>query len=86
MRTVVSIKPASPPAPDLTRRPGPVRSAVATAAEVRPTPPVVQAPEPEPARSPAPQPAERLRSRRFMLPPMELLSPADNPFRSTRLT
>ena len=79
-RTVVSIKPASQPALDLTPRPAPVRAAASAGVEARPTLPVVRAPEPETLRSPMTPPVERPRSRKFTLPPVELLNPADNPF------
>jgi len=79
-RTVVSIKPASQPALDLTPRPAPVRSAASAAAEARPTLHVVRAPESETLRSPITPPVERPRSRKFTLPPVELLNPAENPF------
>lgn len=79
-RTVVSIKPASQPALDLTPRPAPVRSAASAGAEARPTLPVVRAPESETLRSPITPPVERPRSRKFTLPPVELLNPAENPF------
>jgi DNA segregation ATPase FtsK/SpoIIIE, S-DNA-T family len=78
-RTVVNIKPASPPPMELTPRPAPVKAAPVPA-EPRPTPPpVVRAPEPPPVRQSS-SPAESLKSRRFTLPQAELLSPADNPF------
>ena len=82
-RTVVNIKSPVPPSLDLTPRPAPVRAAAASA-EARVPPPVVKAPDPEPPRAAAPSPqpshAERPRSRKLTLPPVELLSPADNPF------
>jgi len=78
-RTVVNIKPASPPPMELTPRPSPVKAAPVPA-EPRPAaPPVVRAPEPPPARH-ASSPAESTKSRRFSLPPVELLSPAENPY------
>ncbi len=81
-RTVVSIKPTSPSPLDVAPRPAPVKTAAASA-ENRVAPPVVRAPEPTPpapTRAIAPEPAERTRSRKFTLPPAELLSPAENPF------
>ncbi len=77
-RAVVNIKPAPPPSLDLTPRPAPVKSAPAVA-ETRSVPPVVRASELDIPRSPVPA-AERPRSRKFTLPPLELLNPADNPF------
>jgi DNA segregation ATPase FtsK/SpoIIIE, S-DNA-T family len=78
MRTVVNIKPATPAPLDLTPRPAPV---IPTPALVdnRTAQPPVRKPEPEPAR-PHPPAQERPRSRKFILPPTELLNPADNPF------
>ncbi len=76
VRTVVNIKPASIPAMDLTPRPAPVKPTT-PAVEGRPAPPTVQAREQESAHPPA---QERVRSRKFHLPPVELLNPADNPF------
>ena len=79
-RTVVTVKPASPPAVALTPRPTPVK-AVSAPAETRLPPPVVRPPEPpEQPKLPASIPPERSRSRKFALPPIELLSPAENPF------
>lgn len=85
-RAVVNIKPAASSTLNLTPRPTPVKAAAAGAiaappVEPRVEPPVVRQPEPprpEPA-PPAPQP-ERERSRKFTLPPVDLLTPADNPF------
>jgi S-DNA-T family DNA segregation ATPase FtsK/SpoIIIE len=80
-RTVVNIKSASPPPLDLTPRPAPVKTPFVPA-EPRPTPPpVVRAPDPPPVRqSSSPAPAEGTKSRKFTLPPVELLSPGENPF------
>ncbi len=81
VRTVVNIKPPAPPPMDLTPRPAPIK-VTATVAETKPAPPlpVVRPPDPEPVRAhPAPAP-DRSRSRKFMLPSTDLLSPADNPF------
>jgi DNA segregation ATPase FtsK/SpoIIIE, S-DNA-T family len=78
VRTVVNIKSAAATAMDLTPRPAPVKPAP-TVIGTRPAPPVVRASEPEPIRTPASQP-ERARSRKFSLPPVELLNPAENPF------
>ena len=64
--------------PDLTPRPEPVKLPVSPS-ENRIVPPVVHPPEPDPPRYPAPVPS-RPRSRKFTLPPIELLNPADNPF------
>jgi DNA segregation ATPase FtsK/SpoIIIE, S-DNA-T family len=77
VRTVVNIKPAAAPALNLTPRPAPLKPG-ASSPEGRAAPPIVQAPEPEPSRSLAPP--ERSRSRKFALPPIELLSSAENPF------
>jgi S-DNA-T family DNA segregation ATPase FtsK/SpoIIIE len=78
VRTVVNIKPAATAPMDLTPRPAPVKPAP-TLIEMRPAPPVVRAPEPEPLRASPAQP-DRSRLRKFLLPPAELLSPANNPF------
>jgi S-DNA-T family DNA segregation ATPase FtsK/SpoIIIE len=79
-RTVVNIKSPAPPALELTPRPAPVK-APAPAPESRTIPPpVVRAPEPPPAR-PAPSSSSLpARLRKFALPAVELLSPAENPF------
>jgi S-DNA-T family DNA segregation ATPase FtsK/SpoIIIE len=71
VRTVVNIKPTASPPLDLTPRPAPVK----------PSPPLAESriPEPEIPRSPAPV-SERSRSRKFALPPIALLNPAENPF------
>jgi len=80
---VVNIKPAAAPPLKLDPRPSPVKAAAGTAeAKPAPPPPVVRTPEPSPSR-PAPSPAaasDGSKSRKFTLPPVELLSPADNPF------
>ena len=67
--------------PEQVQRPAPVMKTAAAQAEVRVPPPVVRSPEPEPPRPSPPAPrTERPRARNFILPPYELLSPADNPF------
>jgi DNA segregation ATPase FtsK/SpoIIIE, S-DNA-T family len=78
VRTVVNIKPATAPAMDLTPRPAPVKPSLSVL-ENRPVPQPVQARDRE---SPHPQASvpDRMRSRKFHLPPVELLNPADNPF------
>jgi DNA segregation ATPase FtsK/SpoIIIE, S-DNA-T family len=78
VRAVVNIKPAAPPPLNLTPRPAPLKAGVSPP-EVRVTPPIVQAPEPEHSRSAGPPP-ERSRSRKFALPPIDLLSPAEDSF------
>jgi DNA segregation ATPase FtsK/SpoIIIE, S-DNA-T family len=78
VRTVVNIKPAAAPALSLTPRPTPVKSG-APSAEIRVAAPVAQASESEPPRPSAPA-ADRSRSRKFMLPSIELLSPAEKSF------
>ncbi|MBN1570984.1 MAG: DNA translocase FtsK [Acidobacteria bacterium] len=78
VRTVVNIKPAAPASIELTPRPSPVKPP-ASPVEVRPVPPVTREREPEPRRPLAPAP-ERPRSRKYTLPPVELLNPAENPF------
>lgn len=76
VRTVVNIKkPAAPPPVELTPRPAPVKQPAAQP-EVRSVP--AQAPAPEAPR-PAPS-AERARSRKFVLPPVDLLRQGENPF------
>lgn len=79
VRTVVNIKNPTTPQLELTPRPTPVRVTPAIA-ETRPTPaPVVRTPDPEPARSSA-QSADRPRMRKFILPSVDFLNQADNPF------
>jgi DNA segregation ATPase FtsK/SpoIIIE, S-DNA-T family len=78
VRTVVNIKPAAPPSLNLTPRPAPLKAG-APSPEARVAPPIVQAHEPETPRSAVPPP-ERLRSRKFALPPIDLLSPAESSF------
>ena len=78
VRAVVNIKPAVPPPLNLTPRPAPLKP-VPPAAEPRVAPPVVQASESEPPRVPA-APADRSRSRKFVLPLIDFLNPAENPF------
>jgi S-DNA-T family DNA segregation ATPase FtsK/SpoIIIE len=78
VRTVVNIKPAAPIPLELTPRPAPVKPPPPMT-ENFPAPPVVKTQEIEPRRQPAPA-AERPRSRKFILPPTELLSPPENPF------
>jgi DNA segregation ATPase FtsK/SpoIIIE, S-DNA-T family len=75
---VVSIKHPVSHGLDLTPRPTPVKPPDSPV-ENRPTPPVVRTPASEPPRIPAPAP-NRARSRKFALPPIELLNQADNPF------
>jgi S-DNA-T family DNA segregation ATPase FtsK/SpoIIIE len=75
VRRVVNIRPSAPPALDLTPRPAPVKAPAPT--EVRITPPVPRAQD---AESKTAVSAERSRSRKFTLPPVELLNPAENPF------
>jgi S-DNA-T family DNA segregation ATPase FtsK/SpoIIIE len=76
VRTVVNIKPAAPAPLNLTPRPAPLKPG-APSPEGRVTPPIVQAHTPEPHHSFTPQP-ERSRAGKFVLPPIELLSPAEN--------
>ncbi len=78
VRTVVNIKPAAPAPIELTPRPNPVKP-MPSPMEARPIPPVARVQDPEPRRSPAPA-AERSRSRKFLLPPVELLTPAEHSF------
>lgn len=78
VRTVVNIKQATSPPMDLAPRPVPVKPSLSVPeshAALKPAP----VREPEPPHPSAPVP-ERPRSRKFHLPPVELLSPADNPF------
>jgi S-DNA-T family DNA segregation ATPase FtsK/SpoIIIE len=79
-RTVVNIKPITVPPLELTPRPAPVKAAPVSAEPRVASPPVVRAPEPPPARPAPSTPVEGPRSRKFTLPPVELLSPAENPF------
>jgi len=76
VRTVVNIKPAAPPPLDLTPRPAPIKPLIPP--EIRSSSAAVPAPEPETPR--APVSAERSRARKFVLPPIDLLKPGDNPF------
>jgi S-DNA-T family DNA segregation ATPase FtsK/SpoIIIE len=77
VRTVVNIKPPVPPALDLTPRPTPVKL-VPPVVESRTAPSPPEA-DPEPLRPPVlAHVGPRLR--KYILPPIELLSPADNPF------
>ena len=78
VRTVVNIKSPSAAPLELTPRPAPVKPAPPSV-EPRAVPPVVRTPEPEMHRPPS-QSGDRARSRKFTLPPVELLNPADNPF------
>ncbi len=77
VRTVVNIKPAAPAPLEVTPRPAPVKASQALV-DARTPPPVVRPQETEPPQAPAP-PVERPRSRRCVLPPVELLSPPDHP-------
>jgi DNA segregation ATPase FtsK/SpoIIIE, S-DNA-T family len=78
VRAVVNIKPSTSPPMNLTPRPSPVKPS-SSSIEARITLPAAHAPETESLHSPASAP-ERQRSRKFALPPIELLSPAENPF------
>jgi DNA segregation ATPase FtsK/SpoIIIE, S-DNA-T family len=78
VRTVVNIKPAAIPPLDLTPRPAPVKSAPSVV-ELRPLSPPAPSRDQEGSHPPAAVP-DRTRSRKFHLPPVELLSPPDNPF------
>jgi S-DNA-T family DNA segregation ATPase FtsK/SpoIIIE len=77
VRTVVNIKPVAPPPLDLTPRPAPVKLPPA-APQIRSAPPTAQTPGAEAPRSPAS--ADRSRSRKYVLPSIELLKPGENPF------
>jgi S-DNA-T family DNA segregation ATPase FtsK/SpoIIIE len=77
VRTVVNIKPVAPPPLDLTPRPAPVKIPPAPP-EIRSAPPAAPSREPETQRFPAS--AERSRARKFVLPPVDLLKPGENPF------
>jgi DNA segregation ATPase FtsK/SpoIIIE, S-DNA-T family len=77
VRTVVNIKSAAAAPLNLTPRPAPVKPSPA-APESRPAPAIVQPPEAGPFRPTSPP--DRSRSRKLVLPPIELLSPAENPF------
>jgi S-DNA-T family DNA segregation ATPase FtsK/SpoIIIE len=76
VRTVVNIKSAAPPPINLTPRPAPIKTG-APLTESPVSPHVVPAPEPERPRPAAPV-HERSRSRKFYLPPIDLLSQAEN--------
>lgn len=78
VRTVVNIKTPAPAQPDPSPRPAPVKI-VPPAPEGRPAPPAVQPRETEAPRPPAPVP-DRGRTRKFQIPPVELLNQAENPF------
>jgi S-DNA-T family DNA segregation ATPase FtsK/SpoIIIE len=77
VRAVVNIKPPTPPSLDLTPRPTPVKL-VAPIPENR-IESVECDPEPEGPRPPSTA-VDRLRSRKFALPPIELLSPSEDSF------
>jgi S-DNA-T family DNA segregation ATPase FtsK/SpoIIIE len=81
-RTVVNIKPAALPPMQLTPRPAPVKAASPAGEPKTIFPPVVRPPEPPPARPAPPSSPTAIpsRSRKFTLPPVELLNPAENPF------
>jgi DNA segregation ATPase FtsK/SpoIIIE, S-DNA-T family len=76
---VVSIKHPASQGPDLTPRPAPVKMPDPPGESRSVPPPVVRTPAVEVPRAPAPAHG-RSRSRKFTLPPIELLNPADNPF------
>ncbi len=76
VRTVVNIKSPAPPLMDLTPRPVPIKPIIPP--EIRNSASVVPPPEPETPRVPVS--AERSRARKFVLPPIDLLKPGDNPF------
>jgi S-DNA-T family DNA segregation ATPase FtsK/SpoIIIE len=78
MRTVVNIKAPAPPPLNLTPRPAPVKPSSAMT-EARTPPPVVHSPEREISHPPA-HTQELSRSRKFVLPPIDLLNPPENPF------
>jgi S-DNA-T family DNA segregation ATPase FtsK/SpoIIIE len=80
MRTVVNIKPQSVPALALTPRPAPVKPAPPNASPEQRLPPLVQ-PPPQPAAAPTPLAVDQSKARRFILPPIDLLTPAENPFK-----
>ncbi len=80
---VVNIKPSSAPVIKPDPRPVPVKAAIASA-DTKPSapPPVVRTPDPppqKPAQTKGPE-QDGSKSRKFTLPPVSLLSPADNPF------
>jgi S-DNA-T family DNA segregation ATPase FtsK/SpoIIIE len=78
VRAVVNIKPPAPPPLDLTPRPEPIKVVPPVPAdEFSPEP--VEDEAPESPRRPS-SAAERRRPRKFILPPIELLSPAENGF------
>jgi S-DNA-T family DNA segregation ATPase FtsK/SpoIIIE len=78
VRTVVNIKPSAHPPLTLTPRPDPVKQ------PQNPIPPKVMPPPAPAAPTPAPRNLstanERTRSRRFELPPIDLLNAGENPF------
>ncbi len=78
VRAVVSVKPSIPPPLDLTPRPTPVKPSPIPS-ETRIMPPAVHAPDREGAR-PVTHAEMPARSRKFVLPPIDLLNPPDNPF------
>ncbi len=80
VRTVVNIPPPNPPPLDLTPRPAPIKIDSLTSSD-RPAP-VIQESELDDAEPPQPQSIalEKPRFRKFVLPPVELLSPAENSF------
>jgi DNA segregation ATPase FtsK/SpoIIIE, S-DNA-T family len=83
VKTVVNIKSATAPPIDLTLRPAPVKAAPAItetrpALEPRLAPPVLHTAAAEPVRHSAP--AEQPSSHKYLLPTVDLLNPAENPF------
>ena len=78
LKTVVNIKPSKPPAPpERTPRPEPIK-VNANPAIQKTFPPIYQSP-PEPLRAQAPT-SEPTRSRKFKLPDVDFLHPAENSF------
>jgi S-DNA-T family DNA segregation ATPase FtsK/SpoIIIE len=78
VRAVVNIKPPAPPPIDLTPRPAPV-NVVPPASEDYITAEPLEEETPEPPRRPVPVP-DRPRTRKYILPPIELLHPPENGF------
>jgi S-DNA-T family DNA segregation ATPase FtsK/SpoIIIE len=77
-RTVVNIKTAATPTLELTPRPAPIKAPAPATLEPR-VPPVVHPPEPEPLR-PIPVEEKTSRTRKFLLPGLELLPTAAEHF------
>ncbi len=81
VRTVVNIKASAPPQLDLTQRPAPIKSPPPPPASDSRNPPVVRAPESAPTSNlPLEERSRTASSRKFILPPLDLLPSPDTHF------